>query len=228
MNELISIARSGDALGTWSAADVGRMLESGVLTSSDHFWQEGMTDWNTLDRFAPPPPVVTSRVRFGTAFAVDQLGFVGTGEVKLTATGIEYVGRRLWPGWMRALIFLVATGMGWFVFGAITAIVDRSIPPDAGAVVYLLATVLNLFTVVGTPLLVLTVMPHFCASLANLTLDRIAISMVNHRGRGVSFLAARPTGKPRRASLRAASAADAATIAAHLRSDVAPSHLWHS
>lgn len=217
MNETFSIARGGQELGTWNAAEVARMLESGVLTPADNFWREGMTEWGTLESFVPLQPTVESfPVTFGSAWAVDQLGFVRAGEIKISTAGIEYVGSRLWPGWMRVPVFLVATVVGWFIMGSITSALGHAIPRDSGAVLYLLMAGLGLFTLLGTPLLILTLIPYFCASAGKLLIERPAITEVTHRGCGVTFLTASPGGKPRRTRFRVVSAVAATRIAQSL------------
>lgn len=213
----ISISRNGEALGNWNAADIQRMLQSGVLSTSDYFWQDGMAEWSTLESFVRLQPTVeTFPVTFGSAWAVDQLGFVRAGEIKISSAGIEYVGPRLWPSWMRVPVFLVATVVGWFILGSITSALGHAIPRDSGAVLYLLMASLGLFTLLGTPLLILTLIPYFCASASKLLIERAAISEVKHRGCGVTFLTASPGGKPRRARFRVVSAVAATRIAQSL------------
>ena len=53
MNAAISVARAGQELGAWCAADIEKMIQAGVLTPADHFWQEGMSEWSTLEYFVP-------------------------------------------------------------------------------------------------------------------------------------------------------------------------------
>jgi hypothetical protein len=84
MSEPISISRDGQELGIWSAADVARMLDASVLRPGDNFWREGMEEWSTLDRFAPPRPAEkTYAVTFGGAATIDKVGFVRNGQIKL-------------------------------------------------------------------------------------------------------------------------------------------------
>lgn len=231
----ISISREGQELGTWNAGDVRKMLAAGVLVPTDHFWQEGMADWDTLAAFAPPSPSATRppppqdqpvyrpaaeatvpadlavqsfSIAFGSALALDPFGFVGSGELRLGGDKVEFVGRRQWPGWARAGVFLVATPVGWWLLGAITG----ALPRDGGALLHWLAVCLWLFTLVGTPLLVLTLMPFLCASATTLAVHRSAISGVSRRGHGVTLQVSFSTGKPRQSRFRAKNDSEAGTL----------------
>lgn len=240
MPSSIAIARGGQELGTWSEGDIVKMLAAGVLVPTDHFWCEGMAEWDTLAALVPPPasspprppppapavqrsitqpilaivdPVQASPVRcypvvFGGATAVDKLGFVRAGEVRVSAEAIELAGPRHWSAWARAGIFVVATPLLWAVFGALT----DALPRGGGAVTAVLGAGLALFTLVGVPLLVLTLMHYFCASPATVRLDRREIHDVMRQDREVTYLATVAPGRPRKGRLRAASAAEAAEI----------------
>jgi len=48
-------------------------------------------------------------VRFGSAFSIDQFGFVRNGEMAVNENAITFSGNRHWPLWRRFLAFLVST-----------------------------------------------------------------------------------------------------------------------
>ena len=217
----ISISRAGQELGTWSAADIRKMLAAGVLVAGDQFWQEGMAEWSTLEHLVPPTPAVQSfPVAFGSALALDPLGFLGSGELRVDGDKVEFTGRRQWPGWARFVVFVVATPVGWWLLGTLT----DAIPHDGGVLLHWLAVCLTLFTLVGTPLLVLTLMPFFCASATTLLVDRSAVTKVDRRGRGVALLVTLGTGKPRPCRFRAKSDSEAGHLVGLLQDEGAPSH----
>lgn len=56
-------------------------------------------------------------VVFGTAFAVDQFGFVGKGTVTFRGEYVDLSGRRSWAWWAKLLIFLAMTGIPLVLFG---------------------------------------------------------------------------------------------------------------
>ena len=209
MNGTISITRAGQELGAWSAADIQKMLQAGVLTPDDHFWREGMTEWTTLARFAPPQPTTKSfPVRFGQAWSTDKLGFVGKGELRLMADSIELVGRRHWPGLARFGVFILAVPLGWFVCGSITGRLHAG-----GLAADFLLFYASLFTLVGVPPLVLTLMHYGCASWVKMRWPRANVSNVQCSGRVVTFdVPLAGSAKPRKAVVQAADAAAAEEI----------------
>ena len=209
MNATISIARAGQELGAWGAADIHKMLQAGVLTPADHFWQEGMPEWVTLEGFVPPrPATMIFPVTFGNMWSVDKVGFVGKGELHLTPDIMELVGRCHWPGAARLGVFVAAAPLAWWVFGSII----RRLPADTDPARFLYFCAV-LFTVLGVPLLVLTLMHYLCASWVKMRWSHTMVSNVRRSGRVLTFeLPVAGSSRPRTAVVCAADEATAGMI----------------
>ena len=61
---MISVSRNGEEIGAWPEAEVRRLYARGDLLPTDHFWREGMAEWQVLESLFPavpgpsqPPPV---------------------------------------------------------------------------------------------------------------------------------------------------------------------------
>lgn len=72
-NPLIKIARDGKTIGEYSLADLGLALRAKTVLPTDHFWRQGMKDWERVSVIAteaeasipiegasPPPPTSNS------------------------------------------------------------------------------------------------------------------------------------------------------------------------
>jgi hypothetical protein len=53
------ISRNGEQLGTWSPEEVRHYFQTGNLVATDHYWHEGMAQWDTLGNLLPSPPPAT-------------------------------------------------------------------------------------------------------------------------------------------------------------------------
>lgn len=51
----IFISRNGEQIGAWSEAEVRQYYLAGNLVATDHYWREGMAQWDTLGNLLAPP-----------------------------------------------------------------------------------------------------------------------------------------------------------------------------
>ncbi len=53
---MISIARDGVEIGSWTESEVRAFIRDGSLVGTDFYWKEGMADWRPLTGLIPPNP----------------------------------------------------------------------------------------------------------------------------------------------------------------------------
>jgi TM2 domain-containing membrane protein YozV len=54
--QIIHIARNGEEVGAWPANLIADMTKSGSVRPTDHWWVEGMSDWQPMAALHTPPP----------------------------------------------------------------------------------------------------------------------------------------------------------------------------
>lgn len=100
------------------------------------------------------------KVSYGSAFAVDQFGFVGKGKILFHDETLKLVGNKKWPVFPRICIFLAITILPWLIFHL--------------SLGFLLALILI----------------HFlCRSNSMITLDSSSLSNIKKSGKRISFKA---------------------------------------
>ena len=52
----ISIARDGHEIGAWTEQEIRRLYRDGQLLPTDHYWREGMSQWEPLTGLCATPP----------------------------------------------------------------------------------------------------------------------------------------------------------------------------
>lgn len=128
-------------------------------------------------------------VTFGSAFAVDQFGFVGKGAVSVGESTVSFEGRKSWSTIVKLLVFLAITLLPLFLFGF--------------GLGWLLA---------------LVVIHYFCTSKGALSIQRASIEAVELKGRQLKFQGIHPeTGKIRKTVFKAESEQAASSLADFLR-----------
>lgn len=126
----------------------------------------------------------TYDISFGTAFAVDQFGFVRRGKLTITDAAVRLEGFKHWSALARLGVFLAITILPLLLFGFALGI-----------------------------LLALVVIHYACASQASLQWPKVQVRNVFRSGNQVSFVAPMSTsGKLRKALFRALDEAVAAQI----------------
>jgi hypothetical protein len=115
----------------------------------------------------PMGGLITSfTVRFGTAFAVDQFGFIGSGTIKFEGEEVTISGQRHWSTLARTGVFLGITVVPYLLLG------------------------------VGVGLLLaLVVIHYFCASYDERRIEKSTISSVTHSKKKISFRSPNDAGK---------------------------------
>ncbi len=128
-------------------------------------------------------------VTFGSAFSVDQFGFVGKGAVLVEDSTVTFEGRKSWSAMIKLSVFLAMTLLPLFLFGF--------------GLGWLLA---------------LVVIHYLCASKGALSIQRASIEEVELKGRQVKFKGLHPeTGKIRKTVFKAESEQSASSLAGLLR-----------
>jgi hypothetical protein len=56
----IFISRDGEQIGSWPEEDIRQYYQEGLLISTDHYWHEGMPQWELMDVFFTTLPLVIS------------------------------------------------------------------------------------------------------------------------------------------------------------------------
>lgn len=114
-------------------------------------------------------------VRFGSAFATDQFGFVRAGKVAVEESTVTFTGKKSWSAAAKVGVFLLIT-----------------------------VVPLILFRFGLGFLLALVVIHYLCASDGSITIQRASISGVQRKGRQIRFTGAHPeTGKTKRSIFKA-------------------------
>ncbi len=113
---------------------------------------------------------VDYKIRFGSAFSIDQFGFVGQGKVGVEADKVVFSGRKHWSVLMRLLIFLLITVVPFALIG---------------------------FTLVW--FVALVVIHYFCTSSGTLTIEKSTITNIQRKGWMIRFKGQHPdSGKTKR------------------------------
>ena len=97
-------------------------------------------------------------VSFGSAFAVDQFGFVRKGTVSIESDSVVYTGNKNWSALAKLGVFLLITLLPLFLFGF--------------GLGFLLA---------------LVVIHYFCASKGSIVIKKASISDIEQKGKQVKF-----------------------------------------
>lgn len=109
-------------------------------------------------------------VRFGSAFATDQFGFVRAGKVAIEDSTVVFTGKKSWSPMAKVGVFLLIT-----------------------------VVPLVLFRFGLGFILALVVIHYLCASDGSITIQETSISDVQRKGRQIRFKGAQPeTGKRKR------------------------------
>ena len=215
---LVVVSRGDQELGSWPESEVRRGLAEGRLQDSDYFWREGQTEWLPLAQFAHEKVIarpIAFAVRFGSARAVDQFGFVRKGQLTCLADTIEFRGMRHWPRVARFGLGLVA----WILLVAAFHALANGDPSEAGGPVNSLRFYIDMVALLGAPCLAMMLTHYLCASSGTLSLAKSQITGVVRRGAQISFSAVAPgTNKPVKGLFRAENEAARAAIEKHLLS----------
>lgn len=128
------------------------------------------------------------KVKFGSAFSIDQFGFTRTGNVSVEDDVVIFSGNLKWGTGKRIASFLI--------------------------IFFLLATVLGIYAI----FFALFFNHYFCASKGSLNISRGSISGVSRSGRRLRFIGLHPeSGKLRCANLRVNSVNDAIALESELK-----------
>ena len=209
---LVVVSRGDQELGSWPESEVRRGLAEGRLQDSDYFWREGQTEWLPLAQFAHEKAIarpIAFAVRFGSARAVDQFGFVRKGELTCSSDTIELRGMRHWPRAARFGLGLVA----WILLVVAFNYLASGDAAEAGGLLNALRVYFYMLEVLGASCLAIMLTHYFCASPGTLSLAKSQITGVVRRGSQISFSAVAPgTNKPVKGLFRAENEATAAMV----------------
>jgi TM2 domain-containing membrane protein YozV len=102
--QIIHIARSGEEIGAWPAGVVSDMRKTGSIAPTDHWWVEGMSDWQPMSALHTPAPAAAP----APAAPAKNPGIAAVLSLILPGAGHLYVGH--YAAGILFILCFIATG----------------------------------------------------------------------------------------------------------------------
>jgi TM2 domain-containing membrane protein YozV len=86
--QIVHIARNGQEVGAWPANLIADMTKAGAVQPTDHWWVEGMSDWQPMAALQSPAPATPA----APAAAAKNPGIAAVLSLIVPGAGHLYVG----------------------------------------------------------------------------------------------------------------------------------------